>query len=131
VEQPRLPGRRRQVDGPRVEPVVVDPRARRAESGDAELERGESREGPSSPETCGEATAQVAADPEADHERGHDHGDGVEAHPAVEGEQPLPGDLVDEGGGAAEEEEEAGEGDRRGVAPHGWCPWLPMQNGQG
>ena len=48
----------------------------------------------------------------------------------MEREQPLPGDLVDEGGGAAQEEEEAGEGDRRRVAPHGWSPWLPMQKGK-
>ena len=82
-------------------------------------------------EARGEAPAEVAADPEPGHERGHDHGHGVEPDPAVEGEQALPGDLVDEGRGAAQEEEEAGEDDRRRVAPHEGSPWMAMQNRQG
>ena len=38
-----------------------------------------------------------------------DHGDGIDADAAVQGEDALPGDLVDEPGGAAHEERQRGE----------------------
>jgi hypothetical protein len=59
----------------------------------------------------------MAADAEAGHEGGHDHRHRIEAYAAVEREDPLPGDLVDECGGATQEEQQAGEGDPSRLKP--------------
>jgi hypothetical protein len=56
-----------------------------------------------------EHAAGMAAQAEAHHERGDDHRDRVDPDAALQGQDPLPDDLVDEGGGAAQEKEETGD----------------------
>src|SRR6185295_7075041 len=97
-----------------VQPVVVEAAAREAEEADGELEAGEGEQRRAARQAFTEDAAGVAAQAEADHEGGHDHGDGVDADTALKGEEPLPGDLVDERGGAAQEEGESDGGDSRG-----------------
>ncbi len=108
VEKPRRP--RRVVEAGRVpvEQVVEQPGADRSEEAYPELQEGESREGAARIELHGQGAAQLAAEPEAGHERRHDHGHRVETDPAAQGQHPLPGHLVDEGRGAAQEEGEPG-----------------------
>ena len=73
---------------------------------DAELQKRESGEGAARIEPHQPGPAQLAARAQAGQERGHDHGHRVEADAAAQGEHPLPGHLIDEGGGAAQEESE-------------------------
>ena len=51
----------------------------------------------------------MAPEAEPDHERGHDDRDRVDPDAALQGQDPLPDDLADEGGGAAQEEKETGD----------------------
>jgi len=101
--------RARQARRDRVEPVVVDERARRAEDRDRELERGEEDECLKRPRARAQPAAEQAAEAQARHERRHDHRHRVKADAAVQSQHALPGDLVDERGGAAQQEQEARE----------------------
>ena len=99
-----------------IQPVVVEAAAREPEEADGQFQPGERPPRRAGREADAQEAAQVAAQPEAHHERGHDHRDGVDAHAAVQREQALPGDLVDQRGRAAQEEGDAEEADPRAHA---------------
>ena len=91
------------------EHVVEQGAARRAPDGDADLDQRERDERAARRAPLAEHAARVAAEAEPHHERGHDDRDRVDPDAALQGEDALPDDLVDEGGGPAQEEENAGE----------------------
>ena len=97
------------MDGPGIEPVVVDPGAGRPEGTDEQLEDGEGPERPRSVDSGAETASEVGAETEAGHEGGDDQAHRVETHSAVQDQQSLPGDLIDEGRRSARQEEETGQ----------------------
>ena len=97
-----------------VEDVVVEPSAQRSPGGDRDFQRGEGHEGALRRQAKAEAAAQMAADAQPRHERAHDHGDRFDSDAGVQGENALPGHLVDEGGSPAHEESRA---QKRQMAP--------------
>ena len=123
------PRGRVQPAGAYVEPVVVEPGAGGAEGGDAQLEGGEDAQRGRPVHPGAVDAAEVAARAEAGHEGPHDHRDGVDAHAAVQGEDALPGDLVDEGGDPAHEESRPHRGQGRGFP--GWPPHRPEATARG
>ncbi len=97
--------------GERVEPVVIEEGAGGSEGGDRELDEREEAQRRARLEPRAQPAAELAADPEPGHEGRHDHRDRVEPDAAVEREDALPGDLVDERRSAAQQEQEPGEED--------------------
>ena len=87
-----------------VEEIVEHGNRDRAEDGDGELDACEGPKGAAGPEAGREQPARPAPEAQAGHERADDHGYRIEPGPAVEGQDALPTNLVDQGGCTAEEE---------------------------
>ena len=117
--------------GERVEPVVIEEGAGGSEGGDRELDEREEAQRRARLEPRAQPPAELAADPEPGHEGGHDHRHRVEPDAAVEGEDALPGDLIDERRSAAQQEQEPGEGDGGRIPPHRSAPVSFIGESQG
>jgi hypothetical protein len=88
-----------------VEHVVVEPATERREQADRQLDDREGRERGRPRQAAAQQAAGVAAQAQARHEGRDDQRDRVDADAGLQGQDALPGHLVDERRGAGQAEE--------------------------